>query len=320
MIAVTGANGLLGEIIVSRLKENGEQVIKVVRQPGDEDCRRADVDDPQALCAAFEGVQTVVHAAGLVSFNPRRKKELFRTNVEGTANVVNAALRTGVKNLIHVSSVAAFPRPVSGEVVTEHTKPADSKANFPSYYGFTKYLAELEAFRGGEEGLQVAIVNPAVVLAPSLAMRSSARTFEYVLKEKPFYTHATLNYVDGRDVAQAIALVLRAMPDGQRFLLCGGNARYIDFFESVARQLNKRAPYVRVGHKLIWLAAAAEELRAFALEKEPLITRPMANSLRKKIVFDASDSMAKLGLQYRSLEDTVNWCCGFYREHINAKY
>lgn len=320
MIAVTGANGLLGNVITQALKEDGYEVIGLVRKSSGQGIRAADINDPHSLVAAFEGINTVVHTAGLVSFNPRLQKELFRTNVEGTANVVNAALRANVKNLIHISSVAAFPRSAAGEIVTEHADASDNKGDFASYYGFTKHLAELEVFRGGEEGLLVAVVNPSVVLAPSREWRSSARTFEYVLKEKPFYTNATLNYVDARDVAKAISLLIRSPHHAERFILSAGGMPYIDFFKLLAKQFNKRAPFLKVGHELIWLAAAAEELAAFALGKEPLITRPMANALRKKVVYDASKSISDLGVQYRSLEDTVDWCCGFYREHINANY
>jgi dihydroflavonol-4-reductase len=321
MIAVTGASGLLGGVMVDYLRTRGLPVIAIIRQTSqDTHCRSATLDDPASLVEAFQGIETVVHSAGLVSFNPRQKKQLYQTNVEGTANVVNAALQAGVKRLIHISSVAALPRPTDGNSVNESAKALDSKTDFPSYYGFTKHRAEIEVFRGGEEGLQIAIVNPSVVLAPSATLRSSARIFEYVLKEKWFYTNAWLNYVDARDVAEAIVAMNHRFPNGERFILNGGTVPYIDFFCETARQLGKRGPVIRVNQQLIWLAAALEEFRSFVLQKEPIITRSMANSLRKKVQYGASKSVDLLNMTYRQLQDTVNWCCGFYRENVNPNY
>jgi nucleoside-diphosphate-sugar epimerase len=321
MIAVTGATGLLGGVILEHLQTSGIHAIGISRQDtGKPLSRTAPLDDPLALERAFEGVETIVHAAGLVSFNPRRRRELYATNVQGTANVVNAALRAGVRKIIHISSVASLPRPLQGDVITEAATWKDSKTNFPSYYGQTKYLAEIEIFRGGEEGLQVMTLNPSVILAPSASLRSSARVFEYVLKEKWFYTNAWLNYVDARDVAAAVSAALQNFPTGERIILNGGSMPYIDFFKALGHRLKKRPPFVQVNHELIWVAAAAEELRAFLFRAEPIITRPMANSLRKKVLYNSQKSIKLINMEYRKFEDTVDWCCGFYRDHVNSNY
>lgn len=320
MIAVTGANGLLGSLITNTIRGSGGEVIGIVRRQTESAQRVASLDDPESLMQAFQGIDTVIHTAGMVSFNPRRKKELFETNVNGTGRVVNAALRAGVENLIHISSVAAFSRSPGRELINESAQASDHKFRFPSYYGFTKHLAEREAYRGREEGLRVAILNPSVILAPSASLRSSARIFEYVVKEKIFYTDATLNFVDGRDVAKAVMTMLEIFPDGEQFILNGGSIPYVDFFRAAASGLNKRAPFVRVGYPVIRLAAAAEELRTFLIGQEPIITRSMADSLQKKVQYDATKSRHHLNLQYVSLEDTLSWCCGFYQEECNGNY
>jgi dihydroflavonol-4-reductase len=317
MIAVTGANGLLGRIVIDTLRNQGLNVTGIVRQvpvlPG---FRYGDLHDPDSLTDALRGFDIVVHAAGLISFYAARNKELFRTNIEGTSHLVNAALRAGVSKIIFISSVAALPYSAESVTLSESNTGSESVTPFSSYYGYTKFRAELEVYRGGEEGLAVAIINPSVVLATTPARQSSARIFEYVFRGNFFYPDATLHFVDARDVALAVYQMTQNFPTGERFIIHGGSIAYIDFFRMVAEELNKRPPTLRVPYPLLWMAAAGGETCASLLSREPAITRVMVSSLQRKVRYDATKSVEKLGITYRQIQDTVRWCCAFYRENI----
>ena len=109
----------------------------------------------------MQGITQVYHCAAIVSFDPKDKDHLLKINIEGTANVVNACIDAGVKKLVHVSSVAALGRIRKGETVTEKMNWTEETSN--SIYGKSKYLGELEVWRGIGEGLQAVIVNPTVI-------------------------------------------------------------------------------------------------------------------------------------------------------------
>src|SRR5690242_12289326 len=252
-VAVTGANGVVGSVIVEALNNEKFNVRRVVRPD-------TDVLDMAGLIKAFEGVDAVVHAAGLVTFNPRSKKKLFDVNVQGTRNVVNACLANGTKKLVHISSVAALGRQRAGASVNEESKWTPGVA--VSDYAQSKYLSELEVFRGMEEGLSVSVVNPSVVLTAGDGKRSSSVLFGYVWRERRLYTDFVLNYVDARDVSQIVVHLLRGDFNGERFIASGGSANAKKIFSEVARRFQKRAPTIAVPKALVLPAAWAEEFRS----------------------------------------------------------
>src|SRR6185369_576794 len=121
---------------------------------------------------------------------------------EGTRNVVNACLTSGIQRMILISSVAALGRKKGQTEINEESQWTDSELN--TDYANSKYLSELEVFRGQEEGMSISIVNPSVILAPANITKSSAKIFDYVLKDRPFYIDGSINYVDARDVAELV--------------------------------------------------------------------------------------------------------------------
>ena len=186
MVAITGATGLLGGHILDKLLEEAASPIALYR-PGQDLLlpagvikRPADILDQVSLREALDGATTVIHAAAFVSFNPRRRKKIFEVNVMGTRNVIDTCLQLGIKNFIHISSVAALGRK-SGQEMTEESNWTGSHS---TDYAESKYLAELEVFRAAEEGLTVSIVNPSFILSASQPLRSSATLFNYIWSEK----------------------------------------------------------------------------------------------------------------------------------------
>ena len=311
MVALTGATGLLGRHILDKFIEENVETIALCRPEYPHGVRsgafikQADVLDPVSLREAFEGVDTVIHAAAFVSFNPRRRKKIFEVNVEGTRNVVDACLLLGIKNLVHISSVAALGR-TPAHVITEESK---WTGLMRSDYAESKYLAELEVFRGAEEGLNVSLVNPSVILSASQRERSSGTLFNYVWKQRPFYTDGKLNYVDARDVADAVFKLYRNPQPGEKFILCAGQVTYQQFFTMVAKALNKRAPSIKVGPFLSYWAGLAEEARATLLNGEPMVTRQSARMAMQSFAYSNAKAQS-IGLTFRSLADTIAWSCG----------
>lgn len=327
MIAVTGATGLLGSAIIRKLIAEGEQFVAIKRRNSDTSLlgdvaeyvswREADLTDPVSLDDALQGVTKVIHSAGLVSFNPRDKKKLYDINVNGTRNLINASLHHHIQRFIHVSSVAALSRPKDVAIIDETQKWVESPLN--TVYAESKYLSELEVMRGHEEGLNVVIINPSVILGAGDWNRSSAKFFRYIWKGNSFYTDGFMNYVDVSDVA-SIALKLLSIPlNGERLILNAGSIPYKSLFEIIARNFNKRPPSIKIEKKLLTLLARLEGIRSFISGADPLITSETARLAKTRINYSNEKIRNKLNFEFQSIDHTIKLCCEYYLQHVNGK-
>lgn len=317
MIAITGANGLLGNFILQRFVEENIPVVALKRETSVVDAalekhplitwRQADVLDSLSMLTALEGVDTVVHTAALVSFDPRDRKKLLETNVEGTKHVVDACLALKVPRLIHVSSVAALGRQKNVTEISEKSTWVENALN--SDYAKSKYLSELEVYRGQEEGLSIAMVNPSIILAPDLQLRSSAQIFKYVIEERRFFIDGQINFVDVRDVVEIIYRVYQKKPEGEKFIANGGNIQLQILLKSIAERLNKKSPSIRINTSLVAIAAWVEELRCKITGARAVISRQSVRSSREKFTYSNTKSVSQLGIRYHSIEETLDWCC-----------
>ncbi|MBT1701579.1 NAD-dependent epimerase/dehydratase family protein [Fulvivirgaceae bacterium PWU4] len=320
MIAVTGANGLLGSFIVRKLLAQGEPFIALKRKNSDVSLladvqssiqwKDADILDPVSMGEALENVSEVIHAAAMVSFNPRDARKIFRVNVEGTRNVVNACLIGQVKKLVYISSVAALGRLKGQSEIDEGQKWTDNPLN--STYAESKYLAELEVFRAHEEGLNTVIVNPSVILAGADWNKSSAKLFKYVWDERPFYVDSFLNYVDVRDVADATYRLLRADHRGERFILNAGAIALPEFLSKMAVRFSKKPPAMRLNKTVLRLVAAGESVRSWLSRSEPLITRETARFAGTRFLYRNEKIKKQLNFEFQTIDQTLEWCCEYY--------
>lgn len=324
MIVVTGANGLLGSHVLRKLVAENQRVI-ALRKPGSDlslvsdlknvEWREADVLDAEELLTAFDGASTVIHVAGFVSFNPRMRDRLFSVNETGTRHVVNACLSKNISQLIHISSVAALGRQKGFPHINENSKWQESELN--SDYAESKYKAELEVWRGHEEGLKVAIINPSIILAPADINRSSAKFFHYAMQEKKFYTDATINYVDVRDVVDVIWHVYSSGNYGERYIVNAGHVSFLELISKIAQRLNKQPPSVKLSANLVSMLATLEDLRSRITGSEPLITRESAKVAKENFYYSSAKAIEKFGLRFKTLETTLDWCCAHYKAAYN---
>ncbi len=320
MIAVTGATGLLGSLIVQQLAQSGKPVMALTRSikkklPEWDHViwREADITDPVSLHETLQQAEGVIHAAALVSFNPRHRKKMFQVNVIGTRNVVNACLNLKLQRLIHISSVAALGRQKNQTLINENNAWTESQAN--TFYAETKYRAELEVFRGQEEGLATAILNPSVILAPGNWNRSSAQLFKYVWKQIPFYINGSLNYVDGRDTATLAVKLYHADVQGERFIANAGAVSFKKFFDETAKRLNRRPPGLKVSGPVLHLLSRLEQARAW-LGGDPLITRETALLAGNYFLYENHKVTRRFAFAFQSFEATLDWCCSWYSQQV----
>jgi dihydroflavonol-4-reductase len=321
MIAITGANGLLGSFILKKFISEKLPVIGLKRVNSDissldkalheAEWRDADITNSLTLADALKNINTVIHTAAVVSFDPRAKEKIFQTNVVGTQNIVNACLVSGVSRLIFISSVAALGRKKGTTEINEENKWIDSDLN--SDYAKSKYLAELEIYRGKEEGLSISIVNPSVILSTANPNKSSGQLFKYVNEERLFYTDGHINYVDVRDVANVVYRIYESKINGDKFIANAGSIELKQLITKIAVRLEKKEPSIKINSNLLMAAAWLEEMRCRLTRTEALISRQSVKMSGEKFIYQNQKSIDQLNAVYRPLDETLDWCCEYYR-------
>ena len=319
-VFITGATGFIGSHIARRYLADGYPVSALYRTQSGYGMladvadqitwQEGDLLDIPSLETVIHQNIDVIHAAAVVSFNPKDRDQMERINVEGTANVVNVCLKAGVRKLGYVSSVAAVGRPVARggngnkpSIINESHKWEDSPNN--SAYAKTKYRAELEVWRGVAEGLDAVMINPSIVLGVGDWSRSSLQLINYVYEEKPFYPAGLVNYVDVLDVTDALVQLMVSDITAQRFILNGGTIPYQSLLEQIAAVLDKRPPRYRMPPALTRLLWPLEAVRAWITNKPPLLTRETARSASAYYAYNGQKIEQVLHFQYRTLNQTL---------------
>ena len=337
MIFVTGGTGLIGSFVVRELRERGLDVRALYRgshPPMDlagVEWVQGDLGDTSLLTSVITPEVThVLHCAGLVSYAPQDEDALLQVNVEGTAAIVDACLRHPTIRLGYVSSVAALGQVAKGRgadpsaaptrLIVDETATWDLGASHPAY-ATSKYLAELEVWRGVAEGLSAVIVNPSVVLGPGNWHRSSTQLLRYAYEEHRFYTPNQLNFVDVRDVAAHLLRLTLDLPNlpAARYILNAGMQPLGDVLTKMAQAFGRRPPSMAVppwAAEVIW---RLEHARSLLTGARPLITRDTARAGRKPVIYDSGKAHRTTGLGFRPLSDTIAWLAATLETNRTAR-
>lgn len=321
MVFITGATGLLGARLLLDLLKKGDQVrafkrknsnlntVKKVFEYYDSlssfeniEWVEGDTLDILSLEKALEGIDHVFHCAAIVSFDPKDREMMMKTNIEGTANVVNACLKAGIKKLCHVSSTAALGKAKNGELITEET---EWEADGASWYSKSKYLSELEVWRGREEGLNAVIVNPCIILGPGEWGRSSTNVFTEVWKGLTFYTPGGNAFVDVRDVSKAMTQLMKSEIEGERFLVVSENMNFKDFFGIIAEALGKKPPFFKADYFTVKLGWRVTFLISLLTGKSPAVTKETARTSQKLSQFSNQKIIDALGFEFIPVERSI---------------
>lgn len=319
---VTGGTGFVGAYVIRDLVQGGWSV-RATRRSGKlpafidrqildkvewADC---DILDTQGLSDCMEGVHCVVHAAAKVSFHPSDRAEMFSANIQGTANVVNAAIEANVRRLVHVSSIAAIGRRSDGGTVNENQK--WQKGPLTTSYSLSKYHAEMEVWRGMAEGLNAVIVNPSTVIGYGDWNISSCRIFRNVYGEFPWYTNGINGFVGVEDVSAAIVKLMRSDIRAERFIVNADNWSYRQLLNTIADGFGKQRPHKEATPLLSAFAWRLEKLKSAFTGKKPLLTRETARIGRSNTRF-ANDKIrsALTGFSFTPLEKVIADACKKY--------
>ena len=330
MIFITGASGLLGSSLIETLFEKHmgttplqiralyRKQIPAIQFAEKMEWIEGDVLDVVVLEEALKGVEQVYHCAAIVSFDPKQKQKMHATNVEGTANVVNACIDAGVKKLLFVSSVAALGRIREEGSINETMNWSEATSN--SEYGKTKYLAEMEVWRGIGEGLDAVIVNPVIILGCGDWNGGSSGIFKSAYDRFPWYTSGVSGFVDVKDVSNAMNLLMNSNISAQRFIISGHNTPYRTIFNLIADAFKVPRPYKKVTPLLAAIVWRLEAVKAFFTGSSPLLTKETTLTAQASVYFDNSKLLKALpDFSYTPLEQTINRVADELRVKYNLK-
>jgi nucleoside-diphosphate-sugar epimerase len=326
MIFVTGGTGFIGSYIIKNLVEKGYQVRAIRRSVkfpfyisadilNKVEWVEGDILDVVSLQDAMQGVDVVMHCAAIVSFSKKERHQMYHVNVEGTANVVNAAAENKIRRFLHVSSVAALGRSTKPEVVTELKKWEENKNN--TRYGISKHHAELEVWRGFAEGLEGVIINPSTVLGYGDWHQSSCAIFKSAFKEFAWYTNGINGFVGIEDVAEAAVRLALSDITQKKFIVSSENRTFQQLFNTIANGFHKKPPYKEATKAMGEMAWRLEALRTFFTGKKALLTRETAKVAHSKTSFDNSALIKALpGFQFKPLDMVIKNSCEKYLDAL----
>ncbi|MDR0196320.1 MAG: NAD-dependent epimerase/dehydratase family protein [Myroides sp.] len=306
MILVTGGTGLVGAHLLLHLLQSEDAVRAIYRN--EESIKKtkaffalnnqaklflkiewvkADLIDVPALEIAFKDINHVYHCAALVSFEPKDEKQLRKTNIEGTANIVNLSIAFNIKKLCYVSSIAALGETLAKDKVITETTDWNPEL-YHGDYAITKYGAEMEVWRGTQEGLDVIIVNPGIIFGRGFGYEGSGAFFQKVKKDFPFYTKGIAGIVGVNDVVNAMYILMNSEVKNERFALVSDNITYQELINYIADLMGKKHPSIKVSRTSSVLAWKLDNLVSLITRKKRSFTRSLAQASHSKYIYDCS--------------------------------
>ncbi len=343
MKLVTGVTGLVGSHLALELLKTEQKIIAIKRESTNTDLvkktfsyylpeqqveqffkkiewREADLLNPYELYEAMEGIDEVYHCAGLISYSPRDRYRVYEVNIEGTANTVNAALERKIKKFIYVSSVASLGSKTDDEEIDEETYAVPAEKY--SIYSKSKYYAEMQVWRGQEEGLNIAIVNPSVILGPPADWKRKliGKMFIQIWRGLPFYIDGVLGYVDVRDVVKAMIELANREIFGHRFIVNAANLSYYEIFSMVADALGKPRPKYKVGPAVFRAIYGIDKVRTFVTSGKALVTKEMIKYIGEKQYYSSKKLLQFLpDFEYIPISETIKFMAKIFEQELELQ-
>ncbi len=324
MILVTGGTGLVGSHLlyhltqendkiraIYRTEEKREHIKKIFSYYTDDvqyffskiDWIQADITDVPSLEPVFKNITEVYHCAALVSFNPRDYRKMRQVNIDGTANIINFSIEAKVKKFCFVSSIAAVGNSINGKPITEENEWNDNDENHG--YAITKYGAEMEVWRGSQEGLDVVIVNPGVILGSGFWQEGSGKLFTQINNGFKFYTEGVTGFVSVQDVVKSMLLLMESNIKNERFILVSENKSFKEILFAIADGLDKKRPTIKTSKLLTSIAWRIDWFLTKITSKEPLLTKNSARSSHNKSYYSSNKIKDVLNFKFMPINDSI---------------
>ncbi|PCE62713.1 NAD-dependent epimerase/dehydratase family protein [Sediminicola luteus] len=334
MILVTGGTGLVGAHLLYELAKTGQRIRATRRaQSNLAQVRKvfgyytpepqtlfdtiewveAPLQDLPALDAALQGIDQVYHCAALISFDTKDRKPLLRTNVIGTANLVNLCIHHKVKKLCYVSSIAAIGSSLKGQPANEEN---EWNENDPNVYAVSKYLGEMEIWRASQEGVPVVLVNPGVIIGPGFWHSGSGEIIVRGSKKQQFYPLGATGFVGVYDVVKSMIQLMDSPIKNQRYILVAENLSFQEVLGQLAKNFGHTPPSKGIPKWLFQIIGFFEGLVSWVSGRTRQLNKHGIRSLSEKETYDNSKLIAAVDFTYQPMDQVFGQSCGYYRKEI----
>ncbi|SHM78099.1 NAD-dependent epimerase/dehydratase family protein [Flavobacterium xinjiangense] len=327
MILVTGGTGLVGAHLLFHLIESrsiGNEKVRAIYRNAKSiektknlfslyqkpelfdavEWFQADITDIPSLEKAFMGIDYVYHCAAMISFDPKDEDLIRKTNIEGTANIVNFCIANSIQKLCFVSSVAALGDLAPHEkFITEETEWNPEKPH--SDYAISKYGAEMEIWRGQQEGLKVIIVNPGIILGPGFWEQGSGVLFTKVKKGLSFYTMGNFGFVAVTDVVRIAIQLMKSEIHNQRFILIAENIVFQNLLNAIADSLAVKKPSIHANPLLMKILWRIDWILSVVFQQERKLTKATAKASYSKKKYSNEKITSTLNTQFLDIHQYI---------------
>ncbi|MGI9546089.1 MAG: NAD-dependent epimerase/dehydratase family protein [Flavobacteriaceae bacterium] len=332
MILVTGGTGLVGSHLLLKLVNMGASVKAVYRDQNklegvrrvfsiySEDSEKllediqwvqADLTDLPSLEKAFEDVRHVYHCAAMISFDPNDFQALVQTNETGTANLVNLCVAKKIQKLCYVSSIAAIGKNPNSAMVDEENEWRSTNAN---PYALTKHLAEMEVWRGTQEGVPAVIVNPGVIIGPGFWDSGSGRLFRVAARGSKYHPPGGSGFVCVDDVVLMMTELMNSKIENERFIAVAENLSYQQVLAKLARNLGRTEPSVEIPFWLLNILWRLDWIWHAVSGRKRKLSQAQVTSLRDRTYYQNEKAREVLGFEYQSLDECMLFSSKIFKE------
>lgn len=319
MILVTGAAGHIGNALVRLLSSKGEK-IKALVLPGENtqsienlgiEFVEGDILNSERLYTVLDGVTDVFHLAGVISIMPGKHEHLERVNVQGTENILTAAVKAGIRRLVYTSSIHAIKRVPQGKIIDENL-PFDAQNPYGAY-DRSKAKASILVQKAVSMGVDAVIICPTGVIGPYDYRGSEiGQVIVDTIKEKPqFYIEGAYDFVDVRDVADGMVKAWQKGRSGESYILSGEKISIIEIIRKVQLFSGLHLPVLRIPTPLAKFTSHLAPLYYRITHTKPRFTPYSIEVLQSNCEISHEKATQELGYHPRqlseSIRDTVEW-------------
>ena len=331
MILVTGGTGFVGTYLLYELSKEETSIKSTYRKKKNKELTKKifklkdqnhpklfnkiiwvkiDISEISSLDELYSGIKKIYHCAAFVSLAKRHKNLLMKTNVEGTSNIINYAIKHKIKKFLFVSSIASIGAKDNNEIIDEEQN-WNPKINHTDY-AISKYKSELEVWRGSQEGVPVVIVNPGFIIGSHFWNRSSSSIFNRVNSGLKFYPTGKISLVTVDDVVKASINLMDSEIKNERFILVSENLYYKEFLDLISKNLGKSLVKYPLTKPILFTIYFFDSILSFVRIKKRFMSKALISTFNNNQEFDGSKIKKFISFKYEKIDEKVKEICKDY--------
>lgn len=324
MILVTGGTGFLGAHLLYHLSLQETEITAIYRHKSKlEEVKRvfhyytpnsdlnydrimwvhADITVSEELINVFKNIDVVYHCAALVSFSSSDYQEMRKINIEGTRNIVNISIQNKVKKLCFVSSIATLEYTYGHDFIDEQCFWTTNKNK--SDYAITKRAAEMEVWRGSQEGVDCIVVNPGVIIGPGFWQNGTGNLFAKIKAGMKYYSTGCTGFVDVRDVSNAMIALTKSGIVNEGYVLVAENRSFKDLFKLISVAVKAKEPTKEIGKRILEIAWRLAWLKSLFTNSRPALTKSSARAGYGEKKYSSQKIKHSMNYTFLPLEETI---------------